>query len=106
MCIMQKYFKSEEEKMELKNKCFKWSACGDLFTSENDLKTHKRGNPDIECDKYSYEDSEDEDLEFVEECDICEKMFGRKTEFLHHKNQEHTEVQMETYWRKVYYQPK
>ena len=28
------------------------------------------------------------------------------TEFLHHKNQEHKEVQMETYWRKVYYQPK
>ena len=48
--------------MDHKNKCFEWTACGDLFASENDLKTHKRGNPNYEYGNYSYEDSEDEDL--------------------------------------------
>ena len=44
----------------------------DIFTSENDLKTQKRENSNNKCDKYPYEDLEDEDLEFVQECDICD----------------------------------
>ena len=40
--------------------------CGEIFTCENDLKTHKRENSNNKCDNYSYEDSEDEDLEFVQ----------------------------------------
>ena len=63
--------------------------CRDIFKSKDDLKTHKRVNPNNECDKYAYEDSEDEDLQLLEECDICEEMFKRKTELLNHKNKEH-----------------
>ena len=63
--------------------------CCDIFNSEDDLKTHKRKNPNNECDKYAYEDSEDEDIEFLEECDICEEKFRRKSELLNHNSNEH-----------------
>ena len=79
-------FKSAEEIEDHKNKCFECSACGDIFKSEDDWKTQKWDNPNYKCDKYAYEDSEDEDREFLEECDICDEMFRRKTDLLNHKN--------------------
>ena len=66
-CVVCKnIFISEEEIEDQKNKCFECAACGEIFTCENDLKTHKRENSNNKCDNYSYEDSEDEDLEFVQ----------------------------------------
>ena len=70
--------------------------CGEIFTCENDLKTHKRENSNNTCDNYSYEDSEDEDLEFVQNVTSV-KMLRRKTELLDHKNKEHKLVQTGNY---------
>ena len=43
----------------------------------------------IACDKYAYEESEDEHLEFFEECDVCEEMLKKKADIFNHRKKEH-----------------
>ena len=73
-----------------KKKCFQCLACNELFYSEDQIEIHQRIYPNKECDGYGYIESEEDNSEILEDCDICEELFKSKGELSNHKDKEHT----------------